>query len=496
MDDPQAVIVIHRASAALILGLLFHLPLSSDASGQVQAEVPPTLQIGGSVSVGLAPSDDVAPYTSLEPAASLRGVGFRRETTGDQRDVALVRGTALSAPDESSGSNRTVERAPAGSTSSASSTSVHDDKYVVTTFVGEIGYRWPYREMALYRPTPALRYNRVDGFVLGLRRRPLPWDSYEHARPYGQLGYAFHSKRWQVELGAEVRIGQRYGEEKFDLKFGGSYRRLTTTNDVWKTSWLENSLAAFFFNYDFFDYFETEGWGLHVAAKFSEFVQATVGFRSDKYRTLEQVTSWSLFGGSSFRFNPPIDEGRMQSIVFTFEGGRLSGYHTLPKGFVFRMETEIGKGLGGDFAFNRFIGDVRGYVRSSSKTSVGLRLRGGGTGSDAPAQKLFTLGGIGSVRGYPQNAFVGTRMLLGNAELIIGDFTVLRIFRGLQLVGFVEAGWTNQFSDTFDVGDVFPSAGVALGLFDRDVRLDLAFPLSDMGGTRDPSLWLRITPSF
>ncbi len=115
-----------------------------------------------------------------------------------------------------------------------------------------------------------------------------------------------------------------------------------------------------------------------------------------------------------------------------------------------------------------------------------------------PLQKQFTLGGIGSVRAYDQNSFPGTRMLLGNVEYIVDDIDLFGDwFDDLQFIGFADFGWTNTFgTNDFDFDDVLPTAGFGIGLDDRDVRLELAFPLRDFGGGLDPSLWLRITPSF
>ncbi len=367
------------------------------------------------------------------------------------------------------------------------------------SFVGEYDYRWPYRrETALYHAVPAARYNRVEGLMLGLGRPPLAWDDYGRGRIYGQLGYAFALDAWRYEVGAEVRL-DRSRNDDFGLKVGGAYRRNTDTRDGWKTSWLENSLAAFFFENDFFDYYEAEGWTVYAVQRLTPYAQLSAGYRQEEYRTLTKETGWSLFAGDGFPDNPPIDEDRMQSILFAFEGGRVESLSDLPRGAAFRLEAEFGDGLGGGFAFNRYVADGRLYLPLSYASSLGLRLRGGlATGDFVPLQKIFTLGGIGSVRAYPQNAFPGTRMLLGNAEYVLGDVALLDdLFDGFQLLGFFDAGWVNTFgTDTFRLDDVLPAAGLGLGFDNRAVRLELAWPLRDLGDGRDPTLWLRISPSF
>ncbi|MDX1740583.1 MAG: BamA/TamA family outer membrane protein, partial [Rhodothermales bacterium] len=304
-------------------------------------------------------------------------------------------------------------------------------------------------------------------------------------------------ERIQYEIGVEGRLGEPYGEENFDVKLGAAYRHLTTTDDLWKSGWAENTLAAFFFNYDAFDYYHTQGWTAYAAARLGPHVLLSAGFRSDDYESIRNETGWSLFGGDNFRFNPPVDEGRMQSVVVTVEGGSVSRFHSRPSGAVFRIEAELGDGLGGDFSFNRIVADGRAYVRTSRRTTLAMRLRGGRAGGTVPIQKAFTLGGLGSVRGYPQNAFLGERMLLANVEYSIVDLKPFgAVLKDLQLTAFFDTGWVSRPDESFTVDDVFSSAGVGLGFFDRRLRLDLACPLTDRGGTRDPSLWLRLLPAF
>lgn len=365
------------------------------------------------------------------------------------------------------------------------------------TYIGEFSYRWPYRrETALYRTVPAVRYNRVEGFVLGFARRPMNWDDWGRARIYGDVGYAFSAKEWRYTAGLEVRLDNMRSDD-FGLKIGGAYRYNTETNDRWKTSWLENSLAAFFFNHDFFDYYQVQGGHVYAVQRLTPFSQLSIGYRVEDHTSMPRATSWSLFRKGHFAPNPEIQVGRMQTVLIALEGGHVRSLHYLPRGGAFRLEAEIGEGVGGDFSFNRYIFDGRQYIRTSRHSSLGLRLRGGYATSGVPIQKLFTLGGVGSLRAYPQNGIPGSRMLLGNIEYIYEDLSqLLGWLDDFHLLGFFDAGWTNATSNAFDFNDVLPSAGFGVGV-NRNVRLELAWPLKDyLGNGHSPSLWLRITPTF
>ncbi len=365
-----------------------------------------------------------------------------------------------------------------------------------STFAGEFSGTWPYRTSALYDTSPSIRYNRVEGVVLGYRKMPLEWDSYERSTIYGNIGYAFALDRFVYELGAETRTKTYASESGIDLKIGASYRKATVTNDAWKVGYSENTLAAFFVNYDYFDYFQVEGWNAYGILRLAPELQVSAGYRSEKYSSLETNVGWSLFGGDHFRPNPQLDSLRedMRSVVVAVEGGRVQDLFRLPTGAAFRGEAEIGDGLGGDFSFRRYFGDIRVYIPTSRQSSLALRGVAGAATGEVPLQKGFTLGGVGSVRAYPHNAFYGTRILAGNAELsVLQDW----LFDDWMVSGFVDAGWTNGAgSNEFDAANVFTSAGVGIGLADRALRFEVAWPLSDIGVDKDPQFWIRLSPSF
>ncbi|MBO6781092.1 MAG: BamA/TamA family outer membrane protein [Rhodothermales bacterium] len=365
-------------------------------------------------------------------------------------------------------------------------------------YVGDFGYRWPFQETATYRPISSVRYNRVDGLTLGVRRQPMDWDSYDRARIFGQVSRSFGLDEWRYEIGGEARLGHSYRSQDFDLKVGGAYRLETATDDLWKASWAENTAAAFFFRTDLFDYYQTEGYTLYAQARLTPFLQSTVAYRSDDYKSLSRNASWSLFGGDSFRFNPAIDEGRMQSLVVALDGGRVRGLRWIPHGVAFRAEAEFGETFGGDFDFTRYIGDVRTYLRMGRDMGVALRFRGGTSQGDLPLQKTFTLGGAGSVRAYPQNLFRGSEMLLANAEITFYDVDPLDgILDGVALFGLFDAGWVDGPNNlAFETDDVITAAGVGIALDDRQVRFELAWPLRDLGTGLEPTLWLRFNPTF
>ena len=352
----------------------------------------------------------------------------------------------------------------------------------------------PYRPSTVGASALApIRYNRVDGLVLSLKRRGLTRQGNDRARLYGQVGYAFELKDIRFTAGGETRV---FASESTDLVLGTRYRKETVTEDAWKASGLETSLAAGLAGDDFFDYYEAQGGSVYGRLGLPHSVTLRAGFRMEEHRSLQRRTTWALFGGG-LPTNPLIDDGRLHSAVVSITGGSVDDFDGLPTGYAFRVEAELGDGLGGDFAFNRYLADGRLYLPMTNDTRFNLRLRGGYATTETPLQKRFTLGGVGSIRGFDQNTFGGTRMLLGNAEVLFGDVTVFDdILEDLFVAGFVDAGWTGGPGDRFAARDVLPSAGFGIGLDERSVRFDVAWPLRDVGSGLAPSFRLRLTPHF
>ncbi len=342
-----------------------------------------------------------------------------------------------------------------------------------------------------------IRYNRVEGLYLGLRTGGLDLDRRTPARGVGEIGYAFGLKRLRYQIGVETRVTPR---GPYATLVGVRYGQQQATYDRWKVDPVENALAAGLARNDFYDYYEAQGWNAYTKIRLSSLGEIGVGFRSEDYTALSREVSWSLFGGTDFRSNPLFDEGRAQRIVASATLGRVRGIQTLPSGAALQTEAEFGDGVGGDFAYTRVTADGRVYVRPDPGLAFSFRLRATRTsGSSIPLQALPTLGGLGSVRAYPQNVFAGRTAVLANAEVAIAKFQLFDdVADDLFVIGFADAGRTDDASGGFaqDTPGWIGAAGVALGLDDRAIRLELAWPLRDAGYGTAPTLWLRILPTF
>jgi hypothetical protein len=374
-----------------------------------------------------------------------------------------------------------------------------------TDYVGEPDGDWPYhRRSALYTDAPPFRYNRTEGLVFGLQRSPLDLSSGDRARFYGQIGYATALRDVRATAGAEVKA---YSRPSSALKVGASVYRNTATEDDWKTSYLENSLAGLVFGHDFFDYYQARGASAYLVQELPATMRISAGARTEIHEALDRGTTWSIFDGNGFPTNPQAANGRVNALTLAFDAGRVDDLGGLPTGGAVRVTAELADGFdegildddtAGNLQYNRYVADGRVYLPTSRHTRLAVRLRGGYATSGTPIQKQFTLGGIGSVRGYGQNAFRGTKAVLGNAEVIIDGATIVDgVLDDVFLSLHADAGWTGTPGERFRMDDVVPAAGFGIGLDERSFRLDVTWPLRDVNGSGyAPSIWLRITPNF
>jgi len=94
-----------------------------------------------------------------------------------------------------------------------------------------------------------------------------------------------------------------------------------------------------------------------------------------------------------------------------------------PDGWTAYVTAEFAdhRGLGGEFTFQHYLVDIRRYQPLGDFDNLNLRLRMCTTHGQVPRQKLFELGGPGSIPAFrykevPCDTLGANRMILFNAE--------------------------------------------------------------------------------
>ena len=236
--------------------------------------------------------------------------------------------------------------------------------------------------------------------------------------------YAYWNAYATRKIGPE-RFGYSLGIERpfFPgslLQVGASIHDLTASDDKWRLGDLEQSLVALTFRNTFRDYYRRKGYQLHAAVRPFNVPEFLLAWRDDSHSSLSNETNFGFFRDDhDFRDNLPTQSGDLRSLVagYTFDSRGLD--HQPPERYrhlldsLFGEWTEADEGIrfewrselapaafSHDFDFSRHIGSVRGWWQPTARRTVCGRLMAGLSNGVLPNQRVLTIGGIGTVRGY------------------------------------------------------------------------------------------------
>jgi hemolysin activation/secretion protein len=147
----------------------------------------------------------------------------------------------------------------------------------------------------------------------------------------------------------------------------------------------------------------------------------------------------------------------------------------------------------GDYDFRRHILNARAFLPVTPRQTLAGRFMAGWSGGELPAERLFALGGIGTVHGYRFKEAVGERMALLNAEY------------GLTLLGPSSPDETPLFRvlafyDAGKIGSPLPGysddwlTGVGFGLQTGPFRVEFGYRTDRI--PQSLQVLLRVAPTF
>lgn len=311
------------------------------------------------------------------------------------------------------------------------------------------------------------RYNRVEGAYLGLT---LTSRSFMPNDLIGRLsgGYGFAGKIWEYKLGLEKPFFSPH-----TLSFGGEYYKIVDTSDRELLSEGEQTAASLLLKCSYYDYYIREGFGIFVSQRITPSQKLKLEYRDDEYSSIPKSTDWSIFKGKdSFRENPPVDEGRMKSILLSYTYDTRKGSDFASGWFASGCGEFAGDKMGdssleGDFDFSRYTLDLRRYNKLSDGQFLDFRIMGGSSSDILPVQKRFYLGDISTLHGYDYKEFSGNLFALSNVEYRIGE--------KWQGVFCWDIGGCWETVDDFDTDDLKSSIGLGIaGNHGSDFSLTVA----------------------
>jgi hypothetical protein len=338
-----------------------------------------------------------------------------------------------------------------------------------------------------------LTFNRVDGTTVWIK--PSFRSTYDFTPEVAaSFGYGWESERVNIEADfAQPIVPSRA------LFVGLHFIDGTDFENQAEVGRGENTLAALLFKHDFNDYYEVLGLEPYVRLHLPR-ATLRLAYASEDYNSLTAQTQWSFFKANRDRFRPNphlyllgdpqgrggegrLDAGRAELVVDTRRARHLGTVGFFGRGFV-----EYGQG---DFDYARWLADGRTYLRLGRPVHVAARLRGGARfdGVRIPSQKLFYVGGLGTVRGHEFRSQIGDRELLGNLEY---TFMVDELDGGVLL--FYDAGtaWSSLDQRLAD-STILQAVGFGFRSWDDDFQINFAKPVGAVRGGIETTVRLNRT---
>jgi len=338
-------------------------------------------------------------------------------------------------------------------------------------------------EEARLRSILGFRYNRVDGPA------PTVGAAFQTGRSpapvlFAQGTYAYSRKRPLYEAGFTLPFGDRP-----QLSIGGVVYRKTATEDDWIVTPGENTLFALFARTDYADYYEAQGVRVHAAWSPGSDFELQGGARIETERSLSTRTRVALTGHHPvFRPNPSIQDGDEQ----TFTLGARIGPAEIPLRGGLRGEAQYersGDPLQGDFEYGRARGALRYQARLDPARDFRARLVAGSTLTGTlPFQKLWYVGGIGTLRGHDFKSAAGDQFFVANAELY------QRARKTLYVFSFLDCGASWFGRDNLSRQRPGLDAGFGVRIAQGPAAVTIAKNLRD--GDSKPRVGVRLGDTF
>ena len=315
------------------------------------------------------------------------------------------------------------------------------------------------RGIAFERLTDAFRYDRVQGYSLGLGYRVRMPVSF--AALYGTARYGFSDDR----VTGRLSLIRDAPEGRLVLS---GYRDVTNVDPFAPAHGIGNTLNAIFVAHDDGDYALGHGAGASYETSLHTGLELNLGVRYERQTTVTTAASSGVndfLGGSGvFPPNAAVDPGH-------FAGGhaRLSGTGA----FRWHLAADV---IGGEgTTTGRLYGELRRGV--GRRRGLTVRLKGGVATSPTLRQSAFRLGGIGTVRGQDYGVRRGQAFWAAQVD-------VTPVPGRLRPVLFVDAGQAGRAGSLFS-GRMLAGAGVGLSVFGGLLRFDLSKSITpDRGRVR------------
>ena len=318
-------------------------------------------------------------------------------------------------------------------------------------------------QFALPNASGGIRARRSEGLFVGAGVAYRPDDLTRVA--FGG-GHAIGEARPQASLGLRRGLGA------VDVEVDGWLRAHRDAGPTAAAGVLR-TLALLTGGEDYEDPYLTTGGRIGIARRDGP-IRWRAGASFERHRSAGLVVGTEPFGDRPLRPVRPVDEGDLARLDagLTVELGSGPGAR-------WRLELagEAAAAGVGDFGYSRGTVALRARGSPGGAWNWASGIEFGVAGGTLPAQRLFLLGGRGSLPGYEFRGWGGDRMALWRAEVSRAIASPWVRLRAIGAVGRADnGGAAENAARRFGVGGsdgLRASAGLGLGLFYDILRLDM-----------------------
>lgn len=179
----------------------------------------------------------------------------------------------------------------------------------------------------------------------------------------------------------------------------------------------------------------------------------TLRSRRDTYETHKSSGKYGDRGTPAWKAWRDANFGTTRSITFQHVSDTRDNIYNSTSGGRMSLELELA-GFGGDFRYQKFTAEDRHFLKIGKTQTVALRGQFGFARGTISESNLYKLGGQDSLRGYRDDQFRGTRLLLLSAEY---RFPLIS-----KVQGAFFTDWGNAWSDKRLPNTIKGSIGVGL----------------------------------
>jgi hypothetical protein len=335
----------------------------------------------------------------------------------------------------------------------------------------------------------ALRYNRTEGIFLGggALYTVAPGTQFEL-----RGGYGFGAARPQ----AEALLRRSAGPNTLRLRgFAGVPRDMGVRPGA---AGALNTLAAAFTGSDYLDPYRATGAAAGWERRLTGAWRLQLDGHAERHRSAQLAEDGALFDrAATFRPVRPVAEG-------TLLGGsaalRRLAERGVDAGWSAGLRVEAGSFEGDGFALPTV--EAGAHRRTADRaTTLEVRAEAGTSLGTPPPQRLFLLGGPGTLPGYDYRSSGGNRYALADAVIsreVLGPWVRVRALGALGWSGFTDgaappAAWDAPGLRIAPTDGVRASAGFGVGVVWDILRVDMVRGLNG-GAWRgvvsvNPELW-------